>query len=126
MKPHNSIQSAISDLPDPHSDHDVPNHVPINHTAATVEQLAEIRHGTNEHPAYARAHAEDPAYTVVGGHLASPVHYDEPRRLTVRELARLQDFPDWFVFEGTKSDQYATVGECVPVGFARALGEHLG
>ena len=52
-------------------------------------------------------------------------HPIETRPLTVREYARIQTFPDNWVFEGTISDQYRQIGNAVPVNLAFAIGRSL-
>lgn len=52
-------------------------------------------------------------------------HPTENRPLTVREYARIQTFPDNWIFEGNLSDQYKQIGNAVPVNLAFAIGRSL-
>lgn len=47
------------------------------------------------------------------------------RYLTVRECARVQTFPDWWRFEGPRSEASRQIGNAVPVRLAKTLGEHI-
>jgi DNA (cytosine-5)-methyltransferase 1 len=49
-------------------------------------------------------------------------HPTELRALTLREYARIQEFPDWWRFEGTSSQQYAQLGNAVPVRLGSVAG----
>lgn len=74
---------------------------------------------------YKRLGWDDPAPTVLTGPnrgLASLCHPDEARPLTLRECARLQGWPDEWVFCGSRSEQYRQVGNAVPVQLAYRLG----
>lgn len=54
-----------------------------------------------------------------------PIHYKYPRCVTVREMARLHGFPDWFRFHGTKWHGARQIGNAVPPPLARAIAESL-
>lgn len=76
---------------------------------------------------YRRLHPDEPAYTVVGsgGGGTHSYHFKYPRALTNRERARLQSFPDDFVFVGSTQSVRKQIGMAVPPLGAQRIGEAL-
>lgn len=77
---------------------------------------------------YGRVRPDGLASTVLtkcDPHWGAYFHYDQDRTFTVREAARIQSFPDHFIFSGTIAEQYAQVGNAVPPLLARAIGLSL-
>ncbi len=54
-----------------------------------------------------------------------PIHYRFPRCITVREMARLHGFPDWFRFHETKWHGARQIGNAVPPALARVVGDQI-
>lgn len=76
------------------------------------------------HMAWTRCDGHKPSRTIDTGH-RNYFHYEFNRIPTVRESARLQSFPDDFVFTGTRTQQYRQVGNAVPPMLGYALARHL-
>lgn len=79
--------------------------------------------GRTQRNIYCKLDYKKPSLTVTNVRKAMWVHPDLDRAITVREAARLQSFPDRYLFLGRKNDQYQQVGNAVPPLLARAVGE---
>ena len=113
------------------------NHVAINHKQFVKEVIAQVPDGGNYkdlpkgvgdsrkfNMAWTRYASNKPSRTIDTGH-RNNFHYKWNRCPTVRESARLQSFPDDFVFIGTKTQQNRQVGNAVPVLMAQAMAEQI-
>lgn len=67
----------------------------------------------------------EPSKAITGGFARDFLHPRENRSLTIREAARIQTFPDTFVFAGTQSERIQLVGNSVPPRLGKVIGEHL-
>lgn len=84
----------------------------------------EYRNSRNFHVAWTRFASSKPAPTIDTGH-RHHFHYEYNRVPTVRECARLQSFPDDFVFAGNKTQQFRQVGNAVPPLMAQAIANQV-
>ena len=75
---------------------------------------------------YLRLNPDEPSGTVVNVRKSMWIHPTLDRAITVREAARLQSFPDSFIFCGTKDSQFQQVGNAVPPYLAWQIAEVVG
>lgn len=136
----NTCRTALEVPPIPSN---APNNELTRQSAIVTERLKHIKPGENAFTAdlpkclrlnvkgakisqiYKRLNPEKPAYTVTGsgGGGTHIYHYSEPRALTNRERARLQTFPDSYIFKGSKESVRRQIGMAVPVKGARIIFE---
>lgn len=115
----------------------VKNHIAAAHSKKVQDIIAlvpdggnyknlpeQYRNSRNFHVAWTRFNSQKPAPTIDTGH-RHHFHYKYNRVPTVRECARLQSFPDDFVFWGNKTQQFRQVGNAVPPLMAQAVAEKL-
>lgn len=106
-----NLRDAIGDLP---YDFDENNTVYFNHTGSRCRVNINNRVGNRA------TNWDRHAPTIMGrgsgtGGPLIPPHPEQHRRLSVREVARIQTFPDLFVFRGSNSAGYRQIGNAVPV-----------
>lgn len=123
--PWRTVRDAIGDLPDPEVIHDA--HEFLNH-----------RHnpGARSYPGHTGSPMDEPSKTlkagvhgVPGGENTVAYSNGKLRYLTVREAARIQTFPDDYVFHASWTESMRQIGNAVPVMLAelvsREIAEHL-
>ncbi len=108
-----------------------------NHTQKTKDIISKVPDGLsikdispelykvrNYNAAFKRMNSQKPSTTIDCGH-RNYFHYKENRIPTVRENARIQSFPDDYIFTGTKTAQYTQVGNAVPPLLAKAIAKEI-
>lgn len=113
------------------------NHIGTKHTEHVINVISQVPEGGNHkdlppgvgdsrkfNEAWTRYHSEKPSRTIDTGH-RNHFHYKWNRVPSVRENARLQSFPDDFIFLGNKTEQYRQVGNAVPPILGEVLAKQL-
>jgi DNA-cytosine methyltransferase len=136
-KERKTVKQAIGDLPKLAAGEmsSLPNHIAMNHSAQMLEKMRYVKDGGTrvQIPAqlrplsgdvrkYIRYDSKKPSVCVTGD-MRKVFHYKQNRALTVRELARLQSFPDSFVFYGKAISQQQQVGNAVPPLLAQSIAQ---
>ncbi len=120
------------------------NHIATKTTEVAMKRFKALKQGQNFHALdeglkintytdaartqntiYLRLNYEEPSGTVVNVRKSMWIHPTKDRAISVREAARLQTFPDSFVFCGSKDKQYQQVGNAVPPIMAKAIAKKL-
>ena len=144
--PENSIKDGSKYKNEPKSDYQefirknsncVYNHEITNHSEQTTSIISlvpdggnykdlprELQQTRNVNIAWTRLNSKKPSLTIDTGH-RHHFHYKFNRVPTVRESARIQSFPDTFVFLGSKTSQYKQVGNAVPPILAKELAKEI-
>lgn len=119
LKPWVTIAQALAHIPEPSAVHDFKNH---------VYSLYKV---TNRNfTGHRRTDPEKPSPTILArgngkGGVCAIQHPQNHRRMSIREQAAIQTFPDGFEFAGKLNSAYRQVGNAVPVMFGRCLGKQL-
>ena len=120
------------------------NHIITKTTDVAMERFKALEQGQNFHALseelktntytdisrtqntiYLRLKYNEPSGTVVNVRKSMWVHPTKDRAISIREAARLQTFPDSFVFCGTKDKQYQQVGNSLPPIMANSIAKKL-
>ena len=127
-KKHKTVKEAIDDLKDSPENKET-HQIYTKHSEAYVEKIKNTNIGESVSKKYSeacfRCSPDKPSNTVKENHGGVFVHYEKNRVMTPRELARLQSFPDDFIFNGTKSSILVQLGNAVPCGLSHAIAKEI-
>lgn len=138
-------KDQLSSLPQQLRDSDVlKNHIVTKTTDVAMARFKALHQGQNFHSLneslknntytdakrtqnsiYLRLNYHEPSGTVTNVRKSMWIHPTLDRAISIREAARLQTFPDSFVFCGTKDKQYQQVGNAVPPMMSKEIAMHL-
>lgn len=119
------IESAIDDLKNLEPDPSI-NHEWTRHSKKMEGRIAKIKPGHSLYErfvdAYKRQYPGVPAMTIKENHGGTHIHPELNRCISAREMARLQSFPDSFIFEGTMKKAMWQIGNAVPPLMFKNIG----
>lgn len=122
---HVPIEAAIEDLASRSRDPSI-NHDWTHHSPQMVKRISAVEPGGSLYDSYTdawkRQYEGVPSMTVKENHGGTHIHYRLDRTLSAREMARLQSFPDSFLFEGRMKRVMFQVGNAVPPRLANHIG----
>ena len=125
---HKTVREAIDDLKE-QPENKKTHHIYTNHSVDFKKKIknTNVGQGVNKKysEAFFRCFPDKPSNTVKENHGGVFVHYEKDRVMTPRELARLQSFPDDFIFNGSKSSVLVQLGNAVPCGLSRAVAKEI-
>lgn len=120
-----TVEDAISDLMQKPEDKAF-NHTFVMSKAETFKKFSKMKEGDRisqkRHDSCGRLYLNQPSWTMKHNNGAPAVHPLLHRVITPREMARLQSFPDDFIFEGGSTHQYKQIGNAVPPLLGKAIG----
>lgn len=146
---YNTVRDAIGELPpiDPQHQHPVsdPYHRCSSHRQNTIDVISLVPKDGGSRPAgigpacldkvkgfgdvYGRLSWDKPSVTITQ-YARNPAsgrycHPEQNRGLSIREVARLQSFPDGYIWEGSLGDKYKQIGEAVPPLLSLAIASQI-
>jgi DNA (cytosine-5)-methyltransferase 1 len=123
-----SIESAIADLPEYTPLPEI-NHQWTRHSQEYMERIAQVPPGGSLYEkyldAFKRQYLGKPSMTVKENHGGTHIHPFLNRVISAREMARLQTFPDTFLFAGSMKKAMWQIGNAVPPRLAECIGYAL-
>lgn len=134
-----TIKDAINDLPPLENGESscIPNHSAMNHSEQMLKKMSYLKDGegreriplhirpkSGDIRKYVRYNSLQPSFCITGD-MRKVFHYSQNRALTCRELARIQTFPDDFIFYGNSINIQQQIGNAVPPKLAYQIAKQV-